>query len=46
MWFVVNQVLIPLVCIKERTGMVLKEIEQFVSGLVQVKVNECSENKC
>ena len=28
-------VLIPLVCIKEWTGMVLKEIEQLVSGLVQ-----------
>ena len=40
-------VLILLVCIKEQTGMVLKEIEQFVSGLIQeVKVNECSENKC
>ena len=27
--------------------MVLKEIEQLVSGLVQeMKVNECSENKC
>ena len=40
-------VLIPLVCIKEQTGMVLKEVEQLVSGLVQeVKVNECSENKC
>ena len=42
-----NQVLILLVCIKERTGMVLKEIEQLFSGLVQeARVNECSENKC
>ena len=42
-----NQVQILLVHIKERTGKVLKEIEQLVSGLVQeVKVNECSENKC
>ena len=33
-------VLILLVCIKKWTGMVLKEIEQLVSGLVQeVKVN-------
>ena len=41
-------VLILLVGIKEWTGMVLKEkIEQLVSGLVQeVKVKECSENKC
>ena len=40
-------VLFLLVCIKEWTGMVLKEIEQLVSGLIQeVKVNECSENKC
>ena len=40
-------VLILLVGIKEWTGMVLKEIEQLVSGLVQeMKVNECSENKC
>ena len=39
--------LILLVSIKEWTGMVLKEIEQLVSGLVQeMKVNECSENKC
>ena len=37
-------VLILLVNIKEWTGMVLKEIEQLVSGLVQeMKVNECSE---
>ena len=42
-----NQVLILLVGIKERTGMVLKEIEQLVSRLIQeVKVNECSENRC
>ena len=34
-------VLILLVCIKEQTGMVLKEIEQLDSGLIQeVKVNE------
>ena len=40
-------VLILLVCIKEWTGMVLKEGEQLVSGLVQeMEVNECSENKC
>ena len=40
-------VLILLVCVKEWTGMVLKEIEQFIYGLIQeVKVNECSENKC
>ena len=32
---------------KEWTGVVLKGIEQLVSGRVQeVKVNECSENKC
>ena len=42
-----NQVLILLVCIKEWTGMVLKEIEQLVSGRVQeARVNECSENEC
>ena len=36
-----------LVCIKKWIGMVLKEIEQLVSGLVQeARVNECSENKC
>ena len=40
-------VLILLVGIKEWTGVVLKEIEQLGSGLVQeMKVNECSENKC
>ena len=40
-------VLILLVGIKKWTGMVLKEIEQLVSGLIQqMKVNECSENKC
>ena len=40
-------VLIILVGIKERTGVVLKEIEQLGSGLVQeMEVNECSENKC
>ena len=40
-------VLILLSGIKEQTGMVLKEIEQLGSGLVQeVKVNEYSENKC
>ena len=40
-------VLILLVGIKERTGVVLKEIEQLGSGLVQeMKVNECSEKKC
>ena len=40
-------VLILLVGIKEWTGVVLKEIEQLVSGLVQdMKVKECSENKC
>ena len=40
-------VLILLVGIKEQTGVVLKEIEQLGSGVVQeMKVNECSENKC
>ena len=40
-------VLILLVGIKEWTGVVLKEIEQLGSGLVQeMKVNECSEKKC
>ena len=40
-------VLILLVDIKTWTGMVLKEIEQLVSGLVQeMKVNECSRKKC
>ena len=40
-------VLILLIGIKEQTGAVLKEIEQLGSGLVQeMKVNECSENKC
>ena len=40
-------VLILLVGIKEWTGVVLKEIEQLGSGLVhEMKVNECSENKC
>ena len=40
-------VLILLVGIKEWTGMVLEELEWLVSGLVQeMKVNECSENKC
>ena len=40
-------VLILLVGIKEWTGVVLKEIEQLGSGLVQeMKANECSENKC
>ena len=40
-------VLILLVDIKARTGMVLKEIEQLGSGLVQeMEVNACSENKC
>ena len=39
-------VLILLVAIKEWTGVVLKEIEQLGSGLVQeMKVNECSEKK-
>ena len=39
--------LILLVGIKEQTGVVLKEIEQLGSGVVQeMKVNECSENKC
>ena len=37
-------VLILLVGIKEWTGVVLKEIEQLGSGVVQeMKVNECSE---
>ena len=40
-------VLILLVGIKEWTGVVLKEIEQLGSGLVQeMKVKECSEKKC
>ena len=37
-------VLILLVGIQEQTGVVLKEIEQLGSGVVQeMKVNECSE---
>ena len=40
-------VLILLVGIKEWTGVVLKEIEQLGSGLVQdMRVNGCSEEKC
>ena len=40
-------VLILLVGIKEWTGVVLKEIEQLGSGLVQeMKVNVCGEKKC
>ena len=39
--------LILLVGIKEQTGVVLKDIEQLGSGVVQeMKVNKCSENKC
>ena len=39
--------LILLVSIKEWTGVVLKEIEQLGSGVVQeMKVSKCSENKC